>query len=129
MEIIGRVISGRGEGKYYVSLPPYKRRFKKILEFTPYPGTLNVKLDEILDINKLNPIETDDFIYNDKKYFGVKIIPVKISTFKHDFEVEGAIIVPKKTYHSNNIVEIISPVKLRDLLSLNDGDLIKIKIK
>ena len=129
MEVVGKVVSGKGEGRYYVSLPPYKRRFKKILGFVPYSGTLNVKLGKALDIDKLNPIETDDFIYNEKKYFGVKIVPIRISKFRHDLEIEGAIIVPKKTYHSNNIIEIISPVKLRDALSLKDGDLVKIIIK
>jgi len=126
MEVVGKVVSGRGEGRYYVSLPPYKRRFKKILGFIPYSGTLNIKLDKVLDIDKLNPIETDDFIYNEKKYFGVKIVPIRISKFRHDLEIEGAIIVPKKTYHPNNIIEIISPIKLRDVLSLKDGDLVKI---
>ena len=40
----GTVVSGIGEGKYYMSLPAYKQQFKVVLGFEPYPGTLNIRL-------------------------------------------------------------------------------------
>ena len=41
----GAVVSGIGEGKYYMSLPAYKEQFKTHLGFEPYPGTLNIRLN------------------------------------------------------------------------------------
>ncbi len=42
--IKGKVFSGLGEGKYYVSLQGYKKQFEEKLGFTPYPGTLNLRI-------------------------------------------------------------------------------------
>src|SRR5919199_700569 len=40
----GNVISGMGEGAYYMSLDGYRKQFKDKLGYNPYPGTLTVKL-------------------------------------------------------------------------------------
>jgi hypothetical protein len=42
--LTGSVISGLGEGRYYMSLPPYREQFCRILGCTPFPGTLNLRL-------------------------------------------------------------------------------------
>ncbi len=128
MIIEGKVISGLGEGRYFLSLPPYKETFKNILGFEPYEGTLNLKLNEEFKLkDKFKCIETEDFEYNGRKFFGVKILPIKILI--NNKEIEGAIVLPKKTYHSSDIIEIIAPIKLREQFNLKDGDVIKILIK
>ena len=73
MKLFGRVVSGKGEGKYYMSLPPYKEKFKNILEFEPYEGTLNIKLGHEIDLNQLKPIEVDDFYYKNTARFAVVV--------------------------------------------------------
>ena len=42
----GTVVSGRGEGRKYVELEWVKQQVKEKLGFDPYPGTLNLRLDE-----------------------------------------------------------------------------------
>ncbi|HXV45112.1 MAG TPA: DUF120 domain-containing protein, partial [Nitrososphaera sp.] len=39
----GSVVSGMGEGAYYMSLEGYRKQFKQKLGYEPYPGTLNVR--------------------------------------------------------------------------------------
>ena len=126
MKLFGRVVSGKGEGRYYMSLPPYKEKFKNILGFEPYEGTLNIKLGYGIKLNDLNPIEVDDFYYKNNKYYGVKLIPVRICI--RDYCVNGAIVYPKKTEHPNNVIEVIAPIKLRKYLSLKNNDIITIHI-
>ena len=126
MKLFGRVVSGKGEGKYYMSLPPYKEKFKNILEFEPYEGTLNIKLGYGINLNDLNPIEIDDFYYENNKYYGVKLIPVIICT--KNYGVKGAIVYPKKTEHPNNVIEIIAPIRLRKYLFLRNNDIITVII-
>ncbi|MEB3757312.1 MAG: CTP-dependent riboflavin kinase, partial [Desulfurococcales archaeon] len=48
----GRVFSGLGEGEFYVNL--YARNFRRALGFTPYPGTLNVRVapEHVETLNK-----------------------------------------------------------------------------
>src|SRR5659263_138521 len=41
----GNIITGLGEGQYYISLDGYRTQFIEKLGFDPYPGTLNVRLD------------------------------------------------------------------------------------
>ena len=46
LELKGTVISGMGEGAYYMALKGYTKQFKSKIGFVPFPGTLNVKLNQ-----------------------------------------------------------------------------------
>ena len=48
--IDGTIVSGIGEGKYYVTRPFTKSSLKDVLGFSPYPSTLNIKLTDETDI-------------------------------------------------------------------------------
>ena len=45
LEIHGNVISGLGEGRYYISRKSYIIQFQEKLGFIPYLGTLNIRID------------------------------------------------------------------------------------
>ncbi|HEY9246225.1 MAG TPA: DUF120 domain-containing protein, partial [Candidatus Methanoperedens sp.] len=42
----GKVITGLGEGQYYIALEGYRTQFRERLGFDPFPGTLNIRLDQ-----------------------------------------------------------------------------------
>ncbi|ERH01041.1 MAG: transcriptional regulator of a riboflavin/FAD biosynthetic operon [Halonotius sp. J07HN6] len=46
LTLTGSVTSGMGEGKHYITLPGYERQFETKLGYTPFPGTLNIDLDD-----------------------------------------------------------------------------------
>ncbi|ABR55084.1 protein of unknown function DUF120 [Methanococcus vannielii SB] len=125
MKIFGRVVSGFGEGKYFVGLIPYKNKFKELTGFTPYEGTLNIKLKTYFDIDKYDPLEFDGFEIDGKEYFGGKVLLVTLFNKSGKF-VDCAIVSPKKTDHSKKTLEIIAPVNLRKFLSLKNLDIVKI---
>src|SRR5918912_644876 len=52
----GTIVSGMGEGAYYMSLAGYKKQFKEKLGYEPYPGTLHVKLTDQIFINSRREI-------------------------------------------------------------------------
>src|SRR3990172_8801524 len=58
VELKGTLVSGMGEGAYYMSLKGYTKQFKEKLGYIPFPGTLNVKL------SKKEYIETVSQFYN-----------------------------------------------------------------
>ncbi len=121
MKVRGKVISGKGEGKYYMSLEPYQVKFKEVLGYVPYPGTLNVKLDNQINLNLDSMKKIDDFEYKGKKYYGVYLLPINL--ISKDILVKPcALIMPIKSDHPKNVVEIVSSLKLRKILSLKDGD-------
>ena len=47
LELGGSVISGLGEGAYYMALDGYTEQFKVKIGYIPFPGTLNIKLNQL----------------------------------------------------------------------------------
>lgn len=119
----GLVVKGVGEGRYYMSLKGYIAQIKKKLGFKPYPGTLNLKLkttDDILkkfELQKLPGILIKGFTNGIRTYGDVKVFKAEINGLK-----PLAIVLPERTSHNIEIIEIIAPFNLRDKLHLKDGD-------
>ena len=120
----GKVISGMGEGKYYTAQQGYVDQFQEKLGFTPYPGTLNVEIQPI-ERNKLRllknygGISVESFT-TDNRTFG------KVQCFHATIKgVQAAIVLPVRSHYST-IMELISPVYLRERLQLKDEDEVEI---
>ena len=66
LELNGKVVSGMGEGEYYMSLKGYTKQFKTKLGYIPFPGTLNVKLNDEKYIQAVNHLsEQNLFLFPD----------------------------------------------------------------
>jgi riboflavin kinase len=127
-QMTGSIITGMGEGQYYISNEGYKKQIEEKLGFTPFPGTLNVKLDResVLTRRSLDAkkgIEIEGFTSDNRTFGGGVCFPVKIGGIK------GAIIQPDRTHYPPEIIEIIAPVNLREKLKLKDGSTIKIHLE
>ncbi|MEM4374449.1 MAG: DUF120 domain-containing protein, partial [Nitrososphaerota archaeon] len=126
----GRVFAGFGEGAYYMSLSGYVSQMKEKLGFVPFPGTLNVSLlsrDSIenkLLLQKLAPIEIHGFKDERRTYGNVRAVHAVVN----DTE-KGALIFVERTQYDNSVVEVISPVNLRETLGLKDGHVVKISVE
>lgn len=126
--LAGKVTSGMGEGRYYMEIPKYKEGFKKSLGFTPYPGTLNLRLVTQEDIKvrqllqDLEGIEIKGFTYKNRTFGSVKC-------FKANIEgVDGAVVIPARTHHGFETLEAIASAKIRDATGIGDGDIVKVKV-
>ena len=123
MKIEGEVTTGLGKAAYFLSQEFYTNEFKKNLGFIPYPGTLNVVvsedyLDEIGEIKN----SCENLIKPDEEFGAVKYIEAILND-----KVNGAIVFPAKTTHEENYLEFIAENKLREELSLEDGDIVSIE--
>ncbi len=121
----GSVVSGLGEGRYYMSLPGYLTSFREKLGYIPYPGTLNIRLCE-RDLPKLvaverllSPIVIPGFTHEGRRYGAVYCY---LASLNRSERVH--VIKPERTHHPRGIVEVISPRNLRESLSLEDGDIV-----
>jgi len=128
LELEGNVLTGLGEGQYYINIPGYRKQFEEQLHFVPFPGTLNVQLSEDSSggrdrLGELPALRIHGFSDGERTYGGGKCYPVKI-----DGE-EAVVVVPERTHYPNDLIEVIAPVKLRDALALKDGDHVKIRIE
>ncbi len=118
-EIFGIVKSGIGEGAYYVSKEKYQRQFEKKIGFRAFPGTLNLmvnkaKLAQLIITKKAILIK--GFKTKKRSFGSLTCYKAKINN------VRCAMVIPERTRHSENIIEIIAPMRLRSFLRLKDGD-------
>jgi riboflavin kinase len=127
IELEGTIVSGLGEGKYYLSIRGYTKQFEELLGFTPYPGTLNIKLaDESaaarVRLGNLPPVYISSFRTSNRTYGGIKSYVASIGG------INGAIIVPDRSHYHNDIIETIAPVSIKKTLKTENGDLIKVVV-
>lgn len=133
VELRGTLTNGIREGRHYISLPGYARQFRDRLGYDPYPGTLNVDLDpesirRRSALSALESIPIDGWEDDDRTYGPAVCYPVTIETGDETCETAHAI-VPKRTHHDDDQLEIIAPTKLRDELTITDGDPLTIHVE
>ena len=127
LEISGYVITGLGEGAYYMTREPYVKQFIEKLGFKPWPGTLNLQLDEIDNLKNFvklrakTPIIIKGFKTKERIFGDVDCHHVKINE-----EVDGAVIIPTRTHHNSKIMEVVAPINLRKKFKLKDGMKVKL---
>jgi riboflavin kinase len=123
IKLSGKVFSGQGRGEKFLELPWVKRQIKAKLGFTPYNGTLNIKLSEE-SAKRRKLLE---------KAASVKICPPKGfcsgTVFKASIgALECAIVIPEVAGYPEDVLEIIAPANLREKLQLEDGDEITVTV-
>jgi riboflavin kinase len=112
----GTVFSGTGEGRKFIDLPWVKQQIQEKLGFTPYSGTLNIRLtkESMKQKNQLENAKQLE-ISPEKGYCTGKLIKARIDS------VECAIVIPQIPNYPSDIIEVIAPWYLRGLLKLTDG--------
>lgn len=124
--LTGKVVSGKKEGRYYLSKKKYREQFIDTMGIDPYEGTLNIELDEestktFQDIRKLQGTVIEGFKNDQKRLGDVNTFPAVISG------IECALVIPEKSDYID-VAEVISNEKLRDELELTDGEKVKIHV-
>ena len=123
IKINGKVFSGGGEGKKFLELPWVKQQITEKLGFTPYPGTLNVKLtEESAKRRKLLEKTHTITICPAEGYCTGLLFKAFIGI------LECAIVVPEVAGYPNDLLEIIASVKLRETLQLEDGSEVTVTV-
>lgn len=131
MELKGKVTSGKRRGMIFLSQKNYADRIRNALGFTPYPGTLNLELDPMGAIKTRGMIEDavsmdiriSGFQEKGKHFGGLRCYPCKASKLGGKGKgIDGFLVIPDKTTHPPDIIELISHVNIRESLSLKDKD-------
>ena len=117
----GRLVSGMGEGAYYVGLAGYSEQFRSGLGYVPFPGTLNVRLDRRTHqgaarrFGDAEGVMIDGFSDGKRTYGWVKCVAARIG------RIDCHLIIPERTHHDDSIIELISAVCIRKAARLKDG--------
>ena len=121
--LTGTVFSGSGNGRKFVCLPWVKRQIEEKLGFSPYPGTLNLHLNKENTKKKiLLEIANGIMIEPQAGYCPGVLFKACLGS------LECAVVVPKVPNYPSDVLEIISPVYLREYLKLVEGSLVKASI-
>jgi riboflavin kinase len=121
-----------GEGRHYISLPGYMRQFEAKLGYEPFLGTLNVELDERSvrergHLSSFEPITIEGWEDDERTYGPAYCYPVSVESGDGEYE-PAHVIAPERTHHGEEKLEVIAPEKLRDVLTLADGDEVTVHV-
>jgi riboflavin kinase, archaea type len=117
----GTVFSGEGRGKNFVELPWFKRQVEEKLGFSPYLGTLNLRLS-IKEAEKRILLENAENLVVEPQtgYYSGLLFKATIDA------LECGIVIPIMPNYPNNLLEVIAPVYLRKQLNLKDDNLVTV---
>ena len=131
IEMKGNLETGLGEGGYYISKEGYMEQFQKKLNWKPYEGTFNLRLndDEVPKIEAMKAAEgiLIEGFKQEGRTFGKAWI-FKCSLKKGKATVDKCAIISPKRTHYRKVVEVISPTFLREKLKAKDGDVFTIEV-
>lgn len=117
----GKVISGLGRAGYFLCREGYSRQFREKLGFIPFPGTLNVLLDQPFPASA-PAIIVQGFSEKEKSFGACSCYRIQING------LDGAAIRPDKSSHPPELIEVIAAVNLRRTLDLKDGDSVEVRL-
>lgn len=127
-ELQGEIVTGMGEGSYYIGLEGYQRQFREKLGYEPFEGTLNVELDED-STRKRSALDGAEGILieeweNEERTFGAATCyPAYVE------DEEAHVIYPHRTHYPDDMLEVIAPVKLFEELGLEHGDHVTVEVQ
>ena len=153
----GKIVTGMGEGAYYMSLEGYKKQFRDKLGYEPFPGTLNVKIEDKLYMNSRTDlinypsIHVEGFKNTDRSFGWVRCYPATIvkdlilhqnghrssqnqvpesTTDSNQYIMTDVhVLLLERTHHDNSMLEVIGPYNLKETANLKNGDYVLISIK
>ncbi len=126
LAIKGAVVTGMGEGQYYVTQEGYQEQFLHRLGFRPYEGTLNVRVSPT-DLYKLDILRRSvgilvkGFERNGRTFGDVVCHKASLQN------IECAVVVPSRS-HYEDVIEVLCKYHLRRTLGLKDGDPIEVRV-
>jgi riboflavin kinase len=115
----GKILSGLGQAQYFISREGYSRQFLEHLGFVPFPGTLNVLLEEPFPAEQ-PAIRIEGFAEEGKSFGECKCYRIKING------IEAAVVRPEKSRYPQELIEVIALVQLRRALGLEDDDPVEV---
>jgi riboflavin kinase len=120
----GTVFSGEGRGKKFVELPWFRQQVEEKLGFSPYLGTLNLRLTE-KEAKKRILLENSGGLVVEPQtgYYPGLLFWATIDA------LECAVVVPLMPNYPNDVLEVIAPAYLRGSLKLVDGNAVTVVVR
>jgi riboflavin kinase len=131
LQLDGKVVSGMGEGAYYMSLDGYRTQFSEKLGYEPYAGTLNLKLSSQTSIRMRSIMDSYPSIFvrgfadSSRSYGWVKCYPAVLNNGALE---KAAVVVLERTHYDKSVLEVIAPICIKESLGIKNGDYVKVSL-
>jgi riboflavin kinase len=119
MELSGIVVGGEGKAAGFVGKRGYSVQIRRSLEIDLFSGTLNLQVDpeeKEAFLAQVRGFDLTGFTEDGVEFGDLTVYPVVFSDGSR-----GGIVVPEKTRHPSDIIEIVAAVNLRKRFALSDG--------
>ena len=131
--LIGRLATGIGMGTAFTQLDWAKRQFVQQLGVDPFPGTINVIVNDPEFMRVWVRLKQTEGIPMNNPNDGphdcdAKCWVVTIEAGDVD-PIDGAIVFPLVDGYPPAQVEVIAPVSVRDAAAIEDGDTVTLTLK
>lgn len=128
IEIEGRLATGIGQGKVFTRLDWARAQFIERLGIDPFPGTINVIVDDPVQLAAWQRLAATDGIRIDNPNDGPFDCDARCYLVTIEGRIAGAIVLPEVKGYPSQQIEIIAAVGVREALDIADGDPVKLTI-
>ena len=124
MEISGIILRGAGKGAFFTQIDWVVSQCEYNLGFKPFPGTLNVRINnrDIAGLDRF--LEPADFelVPDNPDFCTARVKKILLNG------VVSAVVIPDEDVriHENRVLEVISSCGLKQKLGLHDGDPVRL---
>lgn len=133
VDLSGTVVTGLGKGAEFITLSGYQEQFEDRLGYIPFPGTLNVELDRASvrtrdRLRDLEPTVISGWQGEDTSYGPVYAYEGSLELPEEVSYRPVHVVVPERTDHGDDQLEVVAPDKLKEELPLANGDRVTVKV-
>lgn len=123
--IVGRLASGIGLGRHFTRLDWARRQFIEKLGIDPFPGTVNLRIDEPGSLLAWQRLRSTAGILITNPGTGPTDCNARCFLIEIHGREPAAIVLPEVVGYAPDLVEIIAGRELRKALRIADGDLVE----
>jgi riboflavin kinase len=126
MKIKGRIVEGLGEGRRFTQISWVRTQCVTQLAIDPFPGTLNLEISDQKELEKFEQLKKSEGIIihpEDPSFCSGRCYLVLI-----EGRLRGAIVLPVVEGYPSNKMELITSENVKEVLSVNTGDVLEVEI-
>ena len=128
-KLIGRLATGIGMGTTFTQLDWAKEQFIDRVGVDPFPGTINVIVDDPDSMPVWVRLKRTDGIHMDNPNDGPHDCDANCWRVSNHYKIAGAIVFPLVDGYPPAQVEVIAAVGVRDAFGIEDGDTVTLTLK
>jgi riboflavin kinase, archaea type len=124
MKVKGRVVKGLGESGKFLAIDWVDRQLSEKLGFSPFPGTLNIRVGDASIQEMLKQKSTERLTHQSEGFCDAVLFKVLVGD-----KYECGVVIPLVPGYDGQLLEIVAPVYLKQALGINDGDEIVLDLR